>query len=77
MVFLERKREYIVWETSLQTNRNRVRQHIERIQVLRLYLKSLHDNAVYGCAGPLAVTNLSLIETLDKIKNRYKSFENN
>jgi hypothetical protein len=45
-------------------------------RVFRLYVKSLHDKAVYRCEESLALKNTPLIEALDNIKNPYKALEN-
>jgi hypothetical protein len=45
-------------------------------RVFRLYVKSLHDKAVYRCEESLAFNNTPLMEALDKIRNPYKSLEN-
>jgi hypothetical protein len=45
-------------------------------RVFRLYVKSLHDKAVYRCEESLAFKNVPLVEALDQIRNPYKSLEN-
>jgi hypothetical protein len=44
-------------------------------RVFRLYVKSLHDKAVYRCEESLAFNGTPLIEALDQIKNPYKALE--
>jgi hypothetical protein len=48
--------------------------HADRI--FRLYVKSLHDKAVYRCEESLAFKYTPLIEALDQIRNPYKALEN-
>jgi hypothetical protein len=43
--------------------------------VFRLYVKSLHDKAVYRCEESIAFSNTPLIQALDNIRNPYKSLE--
>lgn len=45
-------------------------------RVFRLYVKSLHDKAVYRCEESFVFSNTPLIEALDNIRNPYKSLEN-
>jgi hypothetical protein len=46
-------------------------------RIFRLYVKSLHDKAVYRCEELLAFNNgTPLIEALDQIRNPYKALEN-
>jgi len=45
-------------------------------RVFRLYVKSLHDKAVYRCEELLAFNDSPLIEALDQIRNPYKALEN-
>jgi hypothetical protein len=44
-------------------------------RVFRLYVKSLHDKAVYRCEESLAFNGTPLIEALDQIRNPYKALE--
>src|SRR5215208_197067 len=45
-------------------------------KVLRLYVKSLHDKAVYRCEESLAFNNTPIVEALEQIRNPYKALEN-
>lgn len=44
-------------------------------RVFRLYVKSLHDKAVYRCEESLAFKYTPLVEALDKIRNPNKILE--
>lgn len=44
-------------------------------RVFRLYVKSLHDKAVYRCEESLAFKYTPLIEALDQIRKPYKAIE--
>jgi hypothetical protein len=45
-------------------------------RIFRLYVKSLHNKAVYRCEESLAFNNTPLVEALDQIRNPYKPLEN-
>ncbi|MFL6404724.1 MAG: hypothetical protein ACJ71M_14755, partial [Nitrososphaeraceae archaeon] len=45
-------------------------------RVFRLYVKSLHEKAVYRCEESLTANSLPLVEALYQIRNPYKTIEN-